>query len=969
MKKVLFFLSIILALGFTQASATIINVPVDQPTINDAIDISSPGDTVLVAPDTYYENVNFDGKGIYLSSSGGPDITTIDGSGSGYVVELSNGESSDATIEGFTIANGNSGVYCYYSSPTITSNKIHSNSSRGIRSYGGDPTVLDNEIYDNSNAGGMNIGESRGGTCLVQGNLIYNNYLSNGEPGGGFWIHDCTGALIIDNIFDGNIHNGSNHGGGFQMTRCTDTKFEYNLLINNESSFLGGAAFIDVNNNCTFNNNTVVNNTSEYGYQVEGGAVSLGFNDSDCKVFNNVVVNNNGCSGIGKFDSSSDQIGYNDVWNNTPVNWLDITPDGTNISENPLFMGGDPFDYHLLFASPCIDAGHPDPEYNDPDGSRNDMGAYPFEGDTTYCEIYVPDDYPTINEAIDSADLVCVIYVAPGTYYENINFDGKIISLIATGGPDVTTIDGSGSGYVVEISNGESSDASVEGFTITNGNSGVYCNYSSPTITGNKIHSNSSRGIRSYGGDPIVLNNEIYENSNAGGMDIRESRGGTCLVQGNFIHNNYLSNGEAGGGFWIRDCTEAIITENIFDGNIHNGSNHGGGFQMTRCTNTKFEYNLLINNESSFLGGAAFIDVNDGCTFNNNTVVNNTSQHGSEVEGGAVSLGHNDSYCTVFNNIVVNNIGCSGIGKFGPSSEQIGYNDVWNNSPVNWLDITPNFTNISADPLFIGGDPYDYHLTEYSPCINTGNPAPEYYDPDNTRNDMGCYYYHLELDDCVIIGMIPDDPPIIIAPGEFFTFTGTLENTCGFGVTKDIWTMVQLPEGGLYGPVGKMLNVPMGPYAYYSYSNIRQYIPYYALPGEYNYISYVGEYGEYYDDSYSFPFTITSEPPLSNNDEWVMSDWAVGLINEPITSLEIKGSYPNPFNARTTISYAIPKASHVRLEIYNVLGQKVITLINKHQQAGNKTVTWDASNYSSGLYFYKLTTGDEIRTERMTLLK
>ncbi|MCP4631374.1 MAG: T9SS type A sorting domain-containing protein, partial [candidate division Zixibacteria bacterium] len=85
--------------------------------------------------------------------------------------------------------------------------------------------------------------------------------------------------------------------------------------------------------------------------------------------------------------------------------------------------------------------------------------------------------------------------------------------------------------------------------------------------------------------------------------------------------------------------------------------------------------------------------------------------------------------------------------------------------------------------------------------------------------------------------------------------------------------------------------------------------------------------------------------------------------------IELNQNYPNPFNSSTTINYILPIASDVEIEIYNILGQKVSTLIDKRQTAGYKNVTWNSSDYSSGIYFYKLTTENKTLTKRMTLLK
>ena len=80
-------------------------------------------------------------------------------------------------------------------------------------------------------------------------------------------------------------------------------------------------------------------------------------------------------------------------------------------------------------------------------------------------------------------------------------------------------------------------------------------------------------------------------------------------------------------------------------------------------------------------------------------------------------------------------------------------------------------------------------------------------------------------------------------------------------------------------------------------------------------------------------------------------------------------SYPNPFNSTSNIIFDLFESAEVRLEIYNILGQHLETLIDKHLNAGNHIVNWDAGGYSSGLYFYKLTTANESLIRRMTLIK
>ncbi len=85
-------------------------------------------------------------------------------------------------------------------------------------------------------------------------------------------------------------------------------------------------------------------------------------------------------------------------------------------------------------------------------------------------------------------------------------------------------------------------------------------------------------------------------------------------------------------------------------------------------------------------------------------------------------------------------------------------------------------------------------------------------------------------------------------------------------------------------------------------------------------------------------------------------------------------NYPNPFNPSTQIDYSLPTAQPVRLDIYNINGQKVRTLVDGYSEAGNHTVTWDATDddgawVASGVYLYKLTAGDKSVSRKMTLVK
>lgn len=84
---------------------------------------------------------------------------------------------------------------------------------------------------------------------------------------------------------------------------------------------------------------------------------------------------------------------------------------------------------------------------------------------------------------------------------------------------------------------------------------------------------------------------------------------------------------------------------------------------------------------------------------------------------------------------------------------------------------------------------------------------------------------------------------------------------------------------------------------------------------------------------------------------------------------KLEQNFPNPFNPTTSINYSIPKSGLVTLKVYNVFGQEVSTLVNEVKNNGNYSIDFNASNLSSGVYYYELTSGNFVQTKRMMLIK
>ena len=88
-----------------------------------------------------------------------------------------------------------------------------------------------------------------------------------------------------------------------------------------------------------------------------------------------------------------------------------------------------------------------------------------------------------------------------------------------------------------------------------------------------------------------------------------------------------------------------------------------------------------------------------------------------------------------------------------------------------------------------------------------------------------------------------------------------------------------------------------------------------------------------------------------------------------VSEFALHQNYPNPFNPQTTIKFSLPDAQRVNLSVYNMLGQQVLTLVDRELPAGYHTAKWYAGNIASGVYIYKLTSNGKTLTQKMLLMK
>jgi len=110
--------------------------------------------------------------------------------------------------------------------------------------------------------------------------------------------------------------------------------------------------------------------------------------------------------------------------------------------------------------------------------------------------------------------------------------------------------------------------------------------------------------------------------------------------------------------------------------------------------------------------------------------------------------------------------------------------------------------------------------------------------------------------------------------------------------------------------------------------------------------------------------------------------WQIGLAKSQFTAVSVGDggitipgthrllqNYPNPINPTTTITYELPKSSHVRVSVYDILGREVSVLVNERRDAGVHEVKFDGSGLSSGVYLYRLTAGSFVETRKLVLVR
>ena len=356
--------------------------------------------------------------------------------------------------------------------------------------------------------------------------------------------------------------------------------------------------------------------------------------------------------------------------------------------------------------------------------------------------IHIPDDYATIQQGIEAANTGDTVLVETGTYYENINFLGKDITVASmylfdqdTSIISQTIIDGNQNGRVVTFENGETRDALLCGFTITNGTTygweggaGIFCEVSTPTlknllVSNNKASAEYAAGISCFSSFPylehvIITGNLNHEAMGNWGIGMYCDWNSSAILKNVILSNNVSYTCLDDGDLYFENGEDVELNNvEVYGTNTTGIVIHGG---------TPILINVKVHDNAAGLGlgGSSPIIINSEFTNNYNRGIGANSSSNILLQNVTIAGNESGLYMhnegTLINCIVWNNgINLTNYGSISVLRSDIegGEAGISGAGTVTWLE-----GNINADPLFIGAGEYPFSLSNESPCVNSGTP-------------------------------------------------------------------------------------------------------------------------------------------------------------------------------------------------------------------------------------------------------
>ncbi len=533
--------------------------------------------------------------------------------------------------------------------------------------------------------------------------------------------------------------------------------------------------------------------------------------------------------------------------------------------------------------------------------------------------IHVPADQPTIQAGINAAANGDTVLVADGTYKgidnRDISYGGKSILVKSERGPDSCVIDCEGLGRGFDFFNNEPQSATLDGFTITNGNGGNeggalrVVNEASPTMKNCILYGNTA----SYGGAFFISGTGVPR-----------------IIDCEFLNNTAINNG--GGVVWWIESSSSI-TGCVF---ANNTANSGGGGLDVLCTSVMQVTLTNCTFVRNSAGGGGAINNCAPIEIRNCIIAFN-------LQGGAYTCG------------TVTTLSCS---------------NVFSNVGGDWSNCAPDQStingNMSLNPQFCDTASLDFTLLSTSPCNPSNNSCSTLIGAVST---VCCIDSTSDIDNDGFT-FCNDNCPKDYNP------TQADSDSDGIGDVCDVCPIDPLNDEDGDGQCANVDNCPTADNPGQEdldgdgVGNVCDICPSASNPGQED-IDGDG-FGDVCDNC---PLLFNSSQLDSDGDGIgdVCDSLATDVNDNGERNLPeqfiLYQNYPNPFNPITQISFGLPKGAHVKISIYNIASRQVATLIDRRLPAGYHTVTWDGGNFASGVYLYRLVAEDYVETKKMLLLK
>jgi hypothetical protein len=927
------------------ANAAVIHIPEDESTIQAGIDAAVNGDTVLVQPGTYVENIEIDGKNITIGSltltTGDTNYiseTIIDGNGDESVVIFEYAEDSTGVLNGFTITNGSAenrggGIYCYHSKLSIINIVMNGNaafSGGGICCYHSDLDVYNVTIYENtvrSFGGGIDCRYSNMNLSKV---TVYGN--TSERTGGGIDCYDSNMNLS-------NVTICANTGGGMNCENSNLNLSNVNIRGNTIGEYSKGGGICCKNSDLNLSNVTISENTADEGGGIYFDSKSSATFDTEhrCNIFSNHA--NSG----------------NDLWS-------DISPAINVVVDTFTVMI--PTDYYAMPSYNFIfDILHAKIEqigndvYVSPNGNDANSGQSSSKPLRTISRAF----------KVLSADSLHpnTIHLADGVYSPSENgehFPIQMLSYVSLSGESKNSVILNAENQDRVIFLDDNRETSIKNLTITGGHSvsggGIRCigttlDLVNVNITGNRATYGGGGGILCVVSTLSFENVTISENRAdyfGGGIFCDESTLFFDNENRSNIYFNYAGLGnDLYNSHYLSTTPVAIIVDTFTvmnPTNYHAYSTEEFTFDILNSKIEQSDSDLYVSPDGD--------DTNSGQSPSeplktislslSKILTDSLHPRTIHLADGVYSPSTNGER---FPLDMVSHVSLSGQSHGNvilDAEEQSGIMYLENDQEITMknLIITGGYVE-TTEVIFL------YHSTlNLSNITITENTT--------TRALILCYDSKLRMANSIFWDTSPKN---IYTDENDYPCSITVLNSNIQGGRDAVTVADSVSLNWLDGNIDSD--------------------PLFVDPGN-------GDFSLQEDSpciDAGTVFFVLENDTLVNIDTTGYSGSApdIGAVESPYTSgiinpyqtlpntFALYHNYPNPFNPSTEISFTLPKNEKATLKIYDLLGREVQTLVNGYKKAGSYHVTFDGSNLPSGIYLYRLETPSFVQIHKMILMK